>query len=315
MLDKRKKSLPQLEGGIFLSDGGIETDLIFNDGIDLPHFAAFVLMKDAKGREALTRYYERYIGIAKRTGLGFILESPTWRASADWGAKLNWSRDDIARVNRNAINLMHQLKQRHQDTAAAIVVSGCVGPRGDGYVPGDEMTPAEAEAYHSHQIGAFAEADADVVSAITMNNVNEAIGVARAARKADMPAVIAFTVETDGSLPTGQALKDAIEQTDAATGNYPAYYMINCAHPTHFENVLAGEGWTKRVRGLRANASKRSHQELNDAPDLDAGDPVELGGQYRQLRMKHPQITVLGGCCGTDSRHIECIGLACREAA
>ncbi|MBX6369733.1 MAG: homocysteine S-methyltransferase family protein [Rhodospirillales bacterium] len=306
------KKLPQLSGGMFLTDGGIETTLIFHEGLELPHFAAFHLLRDKAGRDALVRYYERYIEIAKRDGVGFILESPTWRASSDWGEKLGYTRDDIAAVNRDAIALMFELRDRYR-FGAPMVVSGCVGPRGDGYDPGQAMTAGEAEAYHAHQIGAFAEADADMVTAITMTNANEAVGVARAATKAGMPVAISFTVETDGRLPTGQTLADAIAEVDGATAKAPAYYMINCAHPTHFEATMsAAEDWTRRVRGIRANASRRSHQELNDAPDLDDGDPIELGGQYRDLLRRHPQINVLGGCCGTDHRHIDCISLACR---
>jgi S-methylmethionine-dependent homocysteine/selenocysteine methylase len=177
------------------------------------------------------------------------------------------------------------------------------------------MSPGEAEDYHAHQIGAFAEAKADMVTAITMTNSNEAVGITRAAMKAGMPVAISFTTETDGRLPTGQSLADAIAEVDEATRAGPAYYMINCAHPNHFSSALpAGESWTTRVRGLRCNASKRSHQELNDSPDLDAGDPVELGDQYRELLQLHPQINVLGGCCGTDHRHIACISKACRSA-
>lgn len=306
------KKLPQLSGGMFLTDGGIETTLIFHEGLELPHFAAFHLLRDKAGRDALVRYYERYIEIAKRDGVGFILESPTWRASSDWGEKLGYTRNDIAGVNRDAIALMFELRDRYR-FGAPMVVSGCVGPRGDGYDPGQAMTADEAEAYHAHQIGAFADADADMVTAITMTNASEAIGVARAATKAGMPVAISFTVETDGRLPTGQTLADAIAEVDGATAKAPAYYMINCAHPTHFEATMsAAEDWTRRVRGIRANASRRSHQELNEAPDLDDGDPIELGGQYRDLLRRHPQINVLGGCCGTDHRHIDCISLACR---
>jgi S-methylmethionine-dependent homocysteine/selenocysteine methylase len=197
-----------------------------------------------------------------------------------------------------------------------MVVSGCVGPRGDGYDPGQVMSSTEAEAYHAEQIGAFAEASADMVTAITMTNINEAIGVVRAARNAGLPVVISFTLETDGRLPTGQTLADAVQEVDRNTGNGPIYYMINCAHPSHYHTTMPiGTDWTKRVRGMRANASRRSHQELNDSPDLDAGNPLELGGEYRDIRHNHPQITVLGGCCGTDHRHMESISLACRHAA
>ena len=310
---KYRHSLPQRGGALFLTDGGIETTLIFQDGFDLPYFAAFHLLRDPKGREALVRYYERYIAIAKADGMGFVLESPTWRASADWGSRLGYSDADIVAANRDSLQLMHDLRARHETATSPMVVSGCLGPRGDGYDPGQVMTPQDAEAYHRLQIGAFADARADMVSAITMTNTNEAIGITRAAMKAGMPVVISFTVETDGRLPTGQSLVDAICEVDVVTGKAPPYYMINCAHPTHFKQVLGNEPWTRRIGGLRANASKRSHQELNDSADLDAGSPVELGGEYRELVRRHPQINVLGGCCGTDHRHIECIALACRE--
>jgi S-methylmethionine-dependent homocysteine/selenocysteine methylase len=312
---KYTPQLPHLDRKLFLTDGGIETTLIFHDGLELPHFAAFHLLRDAKGREALVRYYESYIAIAKAAGLGFVLESPTWRASADWGDKLGYSRDAIAAVNRDAVTLMHELRARHANGTTTIVVSGCIGPRGDGYDPGQVMPAEEAQAYHSHQIGALAEAGADMTTAITMTNANEAIGIARAARTAGLPVAISFTLETDGNLPTGQALADAVAEVDKATAGTPIYYMINCAHPTHFEHVMpAGASWTNRIRGIRANASRRSHQELNDAPDLDDGDPVELGAQYRDIRLRHPQITVLGGCCGTDHRHIGQICAACTAA-
>lgn len=308
-----RKSLPQLGNQLFLTDGGIETTLIFHEGLDLPYFAAFHLLGDNKGRDALVRYYVRYIDIANTDGLGFILESPTWRASADWGSKLGYSPDAIAAANRQSIELMHDLRAKHGSRMTPIVVSGCVGPRGDGYDPGQVMSAAEAEAYHAHQISTFAEAGADMTTAITMTNANEAIGVGRAASKVGLPVAISFTLETDGRLPTGQTLEAAIAEVDSATEAYPAYYMINCAHPTHFQGAMpAGASWTRRVRGLRANASRRSHQELNDAPDLDAGDPIELGGQYRDLLCNHPQINVLGGCCGTDHRHIASISHACR---
>ena len=122
-----------------------------------------------------------------------------------------------------------------------------------------------------------------------------------------MPCVISFTVETDGRLPTGETLAEAIESVDAATGRSPAYYMINCAHPTHFDHVLdASEAWTKRLRGLRANSSRCSHAELDNAPELDIGDPHELSGQYAEFLRRFPHINVLGGCCGTDHRHVDC---------
>src|SRR5262245_11238361 len=304
--------LPQEGVGVFLTDGGIETTLIFHEGWELPHFAAFDLLKSAEGTQALYRYYARYAAMARASGLGFVLESPTWRASRDWGDKLGYGAAALADANGKAIRLMGELRQAFAGGASAVVISGCVGPRGDGYDPGSSMEAEEAADYHAAQIASFAANAADMVSAITMTNASEAIGIAHAAHAAGLPVALSFTVETDGRLPTGQSLAEAIAQVDDATGAAPRYYMINCAHPEHFASVLAPQAaWVQRIRGLRANASRRSHAELNEAPDLDAGNPSELGAQYRALRAQHPQLTVLGGCCGTDHRHLQAICEAC----
>jgi S-methylmethionine-dependent homocysteine/selenocysteine methylase len=314
-----RNHLPQMDGagGLFLTDGGIETTLIFHDQLDLPCFAAFDLLKDEDGRSALGRYFSRHAAIARARGVGFVLESPTWRANPDWGRKIGYSDVALAEANRAAIALMEAVREAQETARSRMVISGCVGPRGDGYDPGALMRPEEAEAYHAWQIGIFARTAADMVTAITMTNANEAIGVTRAARAVGVPVAISFTVETDGRLPTGETLGEAIVAVDAATSAAPAYYMINCAHPTHFAHLLADEGapWTERLRGLRANASRRSHAELDQSTDLDDGDPVELGAQYADLRRRHRQLSVLGGCCGTDHRHIERICEACMPAA
>lgn len=309
---KYRWQLPQLADTIFLTDGGIETTLIYHDGLDLPYFAAFHLLAEAGGRAALRAYFDTHAAIASRNGMGFILEAPTWRANADWGAKLGYSPDALAEVNRHAIALLEDVRAAYETEHSPMVISGCIGPRGDGYVPGRTMRAGEAEAYHGPQIATFRDSAADMVAAITMNYVEEAIGIARAAAAAGMPAAISFTLETDGRLPTGQTLEEAVEAVDAATAQSPAYYMINCAHPLHFEAALPPDRpWVKRLRGLRANASPRSHAELDAATDLDAGDPIDLGRRYRNLRNRHRGFTVLGGCCGTDHRHIEEIAFAC----
>lgn len=312
---KYRAHLPQLGGRIFLTDAGIETTLIFHEGLDLPYFAAFHLLRDTAGTEALRRYYRRHAAIARAQGAGFILESATWRASPDWGARLGYSAAELDAANRKAIDLLHALRAELETDRSPMVISGCVGPRGDGYDPGQVMSPQEAEDCHTGQIRIFAEAGADQVTAITMTNINEAIGVTRAAQAAGMPVAISFTVETDGRLPTGETLREAIAAVDRATGQGAAYFMINCAHPTHFEGALDGGDWIARLRGIRANASRCSHAELDEAEELDDGDPVELGQQYRDLRRRFPHINVLGGCCGTDHRHIEQIATHCREAA
>ena len=311
-MPRYRNALPQLSGKLFLTDGGLETTLVFHDGLDLPHFAAFDLMKDEAGRSRLSDYFRRYVAIARERRTGFIFESPTWRASRDWAEKLGYAPVELDRMNRASIALMAVLRDASETPHSPMVLSGQIGPRGDGYVPGAAMSAAEADAYHAEQIGSFAGTEADMVTAITMNYVEEAIGIARAAKAAGMPAAISFTTETDGRLPTGQPLNEAIEQVDAETDAAPAYYMINCAHPSHFAHVLVSdEPWTQRIRGLRANASKCSHAELDAATALDAGDPLELGREYRDILKRLPQVNVLGGCCGTDHRHVEAIARSC----
>lgn len=312
---KYRAQLPQLTDKLFLTDAGMETFLIFHEGVDLPHFASFDLMKTPKGMTQVRDYYARFAQLARDQGLGFVFESPTWRANRDWAAKLGYDKKTLADINRRCIALMAAMRDEYETSQSPMVISGNIGPRGDGYRADAMMTAREAADYHGEQIDVFRSTEADFVSAFTMNYVAEAIGVVKAAQAAGMPSVISFTVETDGRLPTGQALADAIRETDEATGKGPAYYMINCAHPTHFEHALAsGEAWTTRLRGMRANASTRSHAELDAATDLDDGDPALLGRQYRALRGKLPQFTVLGGCCGTDFRHVEQICFACTAA-
>lgn len=310
-----RDSLPQLEADLFLADGGLETTLIFDDGFELPDFAAFVLLNDDAGRDAIVRYFDSYIEIAKRDGVGIVLETTTWRASSDWAERLGYSPDQLDAANRESVELLMEARHQHQTLETPIVVSGCIGPRGDGYHPDFLMSAHDSTAYHARQIAVLVAAGVDLVTAITMTYPEEAIGVATASRSAEVPVVISFTVETDGALPTGQAVGDAIAAVDAATDEYPSYYMINCAHPTHFASVLeAGAPWMARVRGIRANASKRSHAELDEAEELDAGDADELAEEYVALRRQHPNLTVLGGCCGTSDRHIDAISAACSRA-
>jgi S-methylmethionine-dependent homocysteine/selenocysteine methylase len=310
-MSKYRKRLPQLGDDLFLTDGGLETTLIFHDGLSLPCFAAFDLLRDEAGTEVLRRYFERYARIAREQERGLVLETPTWRANPDWAAKLGYDTRALADANRRSVGLLLEIRRAFERRATPIVISGNLGPRGDGYVPAARMSSAEARAYHAPQVELFAETDADMVAAFTMNYPEEAIGIALAAREAGMPVAISFTTETDGRLPSGLPLVDAIAYTDDETGGHPAYYMINCVHPTHLAGALAeAGGWQDRVRGLRANASRRSHAELDASPDLDAGDPEELAAEYRELHAAFRRLAVVGGCCGTDHRHVEAIGRA-----
>ncbi|MFN3461904.1 MAG: homocysteine S-methyltransferase family protein [Oceanibaculum sp.] len=314
-MSKYRHDLPQLSESLFLTDGGLETTLIFQDGVELPCFASFPLADEPKGREMLRGYYARYARMAQQRGIGFILETPTWRANPDWAAKLGYDADRLAESNRNSVSLMAEIRDAFETATSPMVISGAIGPRGDGYRADSRMSIDEARAYHAPQIETFAGTATDMVAAFTLNYVEEAIGIALAAQSAEIPVAISFTLETDGRLPTGQRLAEAIEAVDLATGNAPAYYMINCAHPTHFQAELAqGGAWTQRIRGLRANASKRSHAELDEATDLDAGDPVELGQLYREMLGTLNRISVIGGCCGTDHRHVEQIAEHCLPA-
>ena len=329
-------TLPQLSGRLFLTDGGIETSMIALEGFELPEFAVFPLLTTEEGDAALRRYFRAYVEIARRWGAGLVLETATWRASAGWGAKLGFSPRDLRDANRRAVRLLEEVRAESEREAAAggdaaaaeraraqVVISGCLGP-----LPVDDESRARsaqvagardaavacdaAEAYHRAQIETFAASAADMIGALTIDNAEEAVGIARAAEKAGMPVAISFTVETDGRLASGQPLRAAIEQVEAATSAYPSYYMLNCAHPSHFEGALVeGGAWVERIRGLRANASRLSHAELDALPAPDPGDPKELGREYARLKRRLPQLNVFGGCCGTDHRHLENIAAAC----
>jgi S-methylmethionine-dependent homocysteine/selenocysteine methylase len=303
---KYRAALPQTGDGLFMSDGGLETTLIFHEQVVLRDFAAFELLDSEDGRARLDAYFRTYAEIARTYGLGMVLDTVTWRANADWGSKLGHDAQGLDRFNRAAVDMLLDLRQEVEQEGRPLVISGAIGPRGDGYSAERRMIPDDAARYHAAQIATFAEAGADMVAALTLNYTDEAIGLVRAARTCEMPIAISFTVETDGRLPSGESLGDAIDRTDRESDGYASYFMINCAHPDHFHQVLEGS-WVERVRGVRANASRRSHKELDESADLDAGNPAELGAAYVQLRERLPRLSVVGGCCGTDHRHVSAI--------
>jgi S-methylmethionine-dependent homocysteine/selenocysteine methylase len=299
-----RRSLPQLGDQVFVTDGGLETAMVFLEGIDLPEFAAYDMLRTAEGEETLLRFYRPYMDLVREHQVGLLLETPTWRASRDWGAKIGDDPGTLADLNRRAVALMERLRAEFA-ADLPVVISGQMGPRGDGYQPDKLMSADQARDYHAEQVATFADTAVDMVSALTLNYVDEAIGVTRAAMAAGLPVCISFTVETDGQLPTGETLEQAIDQVDEATNNGPAYYQINCAHTTHFDSILEGDGrWLSRIRGVRGNASRMSHEELDNSTVLDDGNPEEFGAQTATLHARMPNLTVLGGCCGTDHRHI-----------
>lgn len=289
----------------YLTDGGLETTLIFNNGIPLNHFAAFELLGNEEGKKVVSSYYEPYLLLAKKYKLGFVIESPTWRASSDWGFKMGYTHDELFALNKQSIKFIRELTLPYAQSLPHIIVSGNIGPRGDGYKADMQMSAEQAMVYHLEQVKAFALADADVVTAVTITYSDEAIGIIKAAQSFHLPVVISFTVEVDGKLPGGESLQQAIERTDKETNYYAAHYMINCAHPQHFAHTLyTNEAWKKRIGGIRANASLKSHAELDESNTLDAGDKHLLANGYLQLFNLLPSLKVVGGCCGTDHSHI-----------
>jgi len=299
--------LPNENHRIYLTDGGVITTFLYRDHLELPHLATFPLLRTSEGREHLRNYYRGYARMAEQYGIGMVLESTTFRASRDWGDLLGYDATALALANFRAVELTREIQAECNAVGVPTLLSGCIGPRGDGYVPGNRMTADQAAVYHIEQIESLAEAGVDYVTAFTMNYVDEALGIARAAKRVGTRVVLSFTLETDGRLPGGESLPEAIEAIDRDTEDYPAYYMINCAHPTHFAHLFDGGDWTWRIGGLRANSSTKCHAELNASTELDAGDPADFGRRHMPFMDMLPQLRVIGGCCGTDERHVEAV--------
>jgi homocysteine S-methyltransferase len=292
-----------------LTDAGLETVLVFDEGIDLPHFAAFPLVDTEAGRAALRRYYGPFVELARDRGVPLVLSAPTWRANTDWGRLLGYEGEDLAAVNTRALAFVESVRDEALEPAARgeVVVEGSVGPRSDAYNPTLLMDADEAERYHAVQLRTFADAGCARATALTLTYPEEGIGMTRAAKSVGIPIVVGFTVETDGRLPSGDSIEEAILAVDGATHGAAEFFVINCAHPTHFVDALPEGDSRTRIRGLRANASKLSHAELDEAEELDSGDPSDLAERYVALRRDLPELEVVGGCCGTDIRHVTAI--------
>lgn len=302
-MPKYRQNLPHLGMDIYACYLGMDTEILYRDGIDLPGFASYPLLLNPDHKNLLRNYYHNLMDLARGQNVGLILDSVTWVANRDRGAELGFSPDDLKKLNTEAIELIADVREEKGDLPT--VLCGQVGPRGDGYAPADQMSTHEAEDYHSEQIEVYSNTEADLVSGFTLCYPEEAAGVVRAAQRFDIPVAIAFTVETDGRLPTGVSLKEAIEQVDAESDGSALYYLINCAHPDHFTSILSDEPWMARLKGVVANASRCSHAELDIAEELDEGDPNELGIQVGGLRKQFSHLTILGGCCGSNLRHMK----------
>lgn len=310
-MTKYRNKLPQLDGGFFLTDAGLETDLIFNHGIEIREFAAHTLLAESKGREAMANYFRGFLSLARDVGAGYILDSQTWKAHVHWAEALGATEADLRKANHDSVDLIVQLRDEFSGNAQPIVLNAVIGPQGDAYAPEHDRAAHQAEEYHSKQIGWLAETSVDMVTALTFTQSDEAIGLVRAAKAADLPVVISFTVETEGDLPNGEPLGEAINAVDAETDSAAAYFMVNCAHPDHFLHILEDDqDWAARIRGVRCNASRKSHAELDESTTLDDGNPDELSAQYQLIGENLPNLNVFGGCCGSDLRHVKAIARA-----
>jgi len=303
--------LPGPGSKTFLTEGGIETHMQYKKGYELPHFCLFDLMNDPKAVADLRAYHERIIEVALTHKVGMVLDGVHYRSSRDWGKLLGYSSESLAEIVTEGIEFYKALAREFETADSPMPISGVVGPRGDAYDVGRVMGADEAEEYHAEQIHTMKMAGADFITALTFNQVDEAVGLVRAAQKSDLPVVVSFSLGDDGTLKTGPAFGEAIEAVDQATDNGPAYYMINCTHPVDFAPAFDVPGdWTNRLGGIRPNASSLDHGVLCQLGHLEEGDPDELGQQMADMARRFPQINVWGGCCGTDYEHIDKIATA-----
>lgn len=296
--------LPQLNGRLMTSAAGFETWLQYVDGFKLRHFCAFELLNDPRGVSCLRDYHRTVVEAAVANGFGVINEGLHYRASRDWGELIGFSREALEEINIRGIEFYREFVREYDSPETPMLVGGAIGPRGDAYNIGRTPDAAESEDYHAEQIATFRKAGADLVTAMTFSSVEEAIGVARAAKAAELPVVVSFFVARGGRLRGGETLEEAISRVDEASDGAPAYYMVNCTYPTEFEPGLTAGDWTQRLGGFLPNAVAMETLDLCKLGHLEDGDPVELGGQMGSLARRYPHVRVWGGCCGTDGRHI-----------
>lgn len=301
------RTLPHQSDRSFLVYAGTGTDLIFNHGVDLPGFASFPLLEKPETRAILASQMQALVDLAGEMSMGCILDAPTWTANADRAAPLGYDPARLVDVNCDAVALMEEVRQGA--VRDDVLVSACIGPRFDPYADIPSMSAEEARQYHSIQLAVLKDTTVDLVTAYTFNRPSEAVGCLMAARDVGLPMIMSLVVETDGCLADGTGLCEAIDRIDAETEGAALFFMVNCAHPTHFASAI---GAHPRLKGVVANASSCSHAELDEADTLDAGNPPQLGREIADILRQNPAIRVFGGCCGTDMRHMSCMA---REVA
>ena len=300
--------LPGPGSKTFITEGGVETHMQYKRGHELRHFCLFDLMNDPKAVADLRAYHEGIIEVALKHKTGAVLDGIHYRSSRDWGELLGYSTEGLEDIVVQGIEFYKDLAREFATDDSPMPVSGVVGPRGDAYSVGKVMNATESEDYHSEQVETMRNAGADMITALTFSQVEEAIGVVRAAQSTGIPVVVSFTLGADGNLKIGSSFGDAIEAVDKATDSGPIYYMINCTHPVDFAPAFETPGdWTNRLGGFRPNASSLDHGVLCSLGHLEEGDPVELGQQMAGMARRFPHLNVWGGCCGTDYDHIDAI--------
>ncbi|PMG07031.1 homocysteine methyltransferase [Vibrio breoganii] len=291
---------------------GIDTELLFTHNQPLPGYASYPLLAKSSTRAIIEKMYIDLIALAKRYQTAVILDAMTWIASSQRGAMIGLNEHQLRDFNLDAIDLMAQVRDRCGDLPT--LLSAQIGPREDGYQANNQMSANESLGYHSTQIDTYKLTKADFITASTLSYPEEAAGIVLAAKSANIPVVVSFTVELDGNLPNGESLEDAIAKVDGLTKRYASYFMINCAHPSHFSHSFTQQPWEQRIKGIVVNASKCSHAELDRCETLDSGDPFTLGKEVAEICRQNTQISVVGGCCGTNLDHLEQIMKNLRES-
>ena len=296
---------PRLEGKFYLTEGGTETEVMYKWGFDLPEFAMFPLLDDPEADTVIRNMYRRYLDVAAEQGVGVLLNGHDYRASPDWGAKLGYSAEGLQQMQRRTIQFLDEMRAEYADRVTDVYIAACIGPRGDAYGTGGEITADEAEDYHSVQLHNLDGTAADMAVAATFNNIPEAIGVIRAAKGAGMPIGVSLTLTPEGRLRSGPTLREAVETVDEVTAGAAAWFGTNCSHPLEFEPAIADAGpWLDRLRYIRPNAAKMDKIALCSLGHLEDGDPEELGEQMGDVVRRLPRADIIGGCCGTDERHL-----------
>lgn len=291
---------------IFMINGGLETTLIYKYNLELPFFSCIDLFKNVNTKKIIYQYYLEYLKVAQKYNSFIIIDTPTWRFNKDWASKLGYNEIELLNRNKEAVVLISKLKNDYNN----IIISGKIGPKYEGYFISEKMSIEESKNYHSTQIKTFSELNIDIITASAMNYVEEAIGISYSAKDKSIPLVISFTLNNDSKLPSGMALEDAINYIDYITNEYPIYYMINCVHPKYFIELLRinkDKKWINRIRGIRPNASSKSHEELEKLNKLDSGNIDELANYCKEIKNICPNINIFGGCCGTNINHVESI--------